>query len=558
MIMSFTSSGGALRALVLLGVLLPVTTLAGQRQPIVLQHGFQADGQSWDNTPSRLNVFHATPYLPTTGWSYRLGAQAVFLNNFFNNNNLPDTTIIVGHSNGGLISRNLGSMRRLNGLITIGTPHDGAEFANAIRDGTVEGWSTYVHNSAAYVEDIYDDLPATDADQFQYESANWAAFVQMTIATAMKAEAIRMRILDGSPVFVLQDMAPNSPFLDSLNFGASKIVQDMNIRRRLAITSRILHHSYMIWQVVFSGEHMQWTQLTDAAIIAQHEAYEFYQDYYDINDPLADEKRANAYEWELSQFALAGLDIAWCGFMGGGGGPPNTCAPSDGIVLRVSQEAWVGAQRDSLVGLSHTQEKTSPVFQDRLIFWLRDFGVPPGMTLAISSNPINFQPPAPGTYPYNGVANRVDGAPSTWVYEWKYSTDGTNYTGVVHTGPTYYHYVGYNSEIRLRLIARETSLGIRDSTMRIIRGPTTTPTASIEGPTEVPEYSRCQWIATTNVSGADYQWYVNGGATGETGQTFSWGEAQDFEISVHITNSEGLSVWAYLWVTVDEWSQGCA
>ena len=48
----------------------------------------------------------------------------------------PDTTIDVGHSNGGVVSRDANRAgRNFKGIITVGTPHQGAGIAANVLNG---------------------------------------------------------------------------------------------------------------------------------------------------------------------------------------------------------------------------------------------------------------------------------------------------------------------------------------------------------------------------------------------------------------------------------------
>ena len=106
-----------------------------QRQPIVLVHGFFAQGDDWGGT---LEYFHdnlyANLYSWTLHWDQRFEDQSTTLRTQMLNIGLPDTTVLVAHSFGGLVARSATQHLAVKGILTIGSPHRGAPIAASIRN----------------------------------------------------------------------------------------------------------------------------------------------------------------------------------------------------------------------------------------------------------------------------------------------------------------------------------------------------------------------------------------------------------------------------------------
>ena len=88
-------------------------------------HGIFSSSETWRATSQRLaGVLQITPYLADLPSTAVLESQAAVLDNAFAG--LPASTIAIGHSQGGLISRQWSRTKALSGLLTLGTPHTGA------------------------------------------------------------------------------------------------------------------------------------------------------------------------------------------------------------------------------------------------------------------------------------------------------------------------------------------------------------------------------------------------------------------------------------------------
>jgi len=107
----------------LLSVGVPTQAFA-QDVPAVFVHGIWSSGQAWHAASARLAqrvaIAPHAPDLPS-GDSYETQAHALHAQL----GGLPQNKIAIGHSNGGLVSRQWSRQHPLAGVVTIGTPHRG-------------------------------------------------------------------------------------------------------------------------------------------------------------------------------------------------------------------------------------------------------------------------------------------------------------------------------------------------------------------------------------------------------------------------------------------------
>src|SRR4030095_13628287 len=85
-------------------VLFAATGAAGQDVPAVFIHGLASSGATWqaaaDPLQARVSI---SPYRPDLNWRSTFESQAGNLQGALGW--LPDSTVAVGHSNGGLVAR---------------------------------------------------------------------------------------------------------------------------------------------------------------------------------------------------------------------------------------------------------------------------------------------------------------------------------------------------------------------------------------------------------------------------------------------------------------------
>jgi pimeloyl-ACP methyl ester carboxylesterase len=166
--------------------------------PVIWQHGICSDASTWDGMrptiARQLAVGHERAFSTTT--LHRLDDQASELEAEVNATG-GGRSIVVGHSQGGLISRRFAQRRNdlVHGVITIGTPHRGALAADLGPDLVSE----YVGNAA---------------ERACYGSVMCTIFGQ---ALARRASGELTYGLAGTVVPVIHDVRTNSGFTNDLN-----------------------------------------------------------------------------------------------------------------------------------------------------------------------------------------------------------------------------------------------------------------------------------------------------------------------------------------------------
>src|SRR5205814_3071925 len=121
------------------GMVVSTATMSrAQDQLTVMVHGLGSTGQTWQATAARLQQeLSITTYTPSLAWEKHFYEQADQLQLALTVH--PGTPVMVGHSNGGLVNRQLSKTYPLQGIVTVGSPNGGAPFArNLLR------WSYWV------------------------------------------------------------------------------------------------------------------------------------------------------------------------------------------------------------------------------------------------------------------------------------------------------------------------------------------------------------------------------------------------------------------------------
>lgn len=110
----------------------------GAQIPVMMVHGFASNGGTWSALNAALLGTKFTPYATDLPWQQPVTTQASALSTFMGNNGLGQNTYLVGHSMGGLTSRQASRIRLVSGVITIGTPHNGTGIATSFGSVTTK------------------------------------------------------------------------------------------------------------------------------------------------------------------------------------------------------------------------------------------------------------------------------------------------------------------------------------------------------------------------------------------------------------------------------------
>ncbi len=342
-----------LAALLLLAVASPA---AAQDRLTVFLHGFNSNGDSWGATASRLAVrMQIIKYAPTLPWYTPFDTQATLLNNDANAAGAPANTVVVGHSNGGIVARQLSTKRALGGIVSIGSPHLGAPLARNIQSAT-----THYLFTAQRLGLLLYMLGATHGtNQF---TGVWYSPGLAPVRAAVAALGVALNYTTGSieasvgPIVtapVLADMVPGSPALNALNSAGNLA------RERVSVPHRVgLVYAARDWWVgapfVAGAPHLQYwgnaTVNTAIGVLGYIEAY-FSSTNFLPTDMVAITIRNQARSL-ISDLLI--YNAVWCGATTG----RYDCAIStDGVVPTESQYFPGDAANVGYYGPAHITEK---------------------------------------------------------------------------------------------------------------------------------------------------------------------------------------------------------
>jgi pimeloyl-ACP methyl ester carboxylesterase len=206
---------------------IPALTLA-QDTPVVFVHGFTGDQNTWQATASRLQQQLAIrPYLPQLRWQETFETQAAELQWQFGS--LPASTIAVGHSNGGLVSRQWSMQHPLTGLLTVGTPNFGAPAVDNLH--ALLHFNQGLYNAVGMAAGAFGIDPATW--NFVYLWVQGALIFSQQVALDTVYGVIGLGLQYGLPV--TGQMSTGSYFLGQLNSPGNVAREQSAIRFRAAL-----------------------------------------------------------------------------------------------------------------------------------------------------------------------------------------------------------------------------------------------------------------------------------------------------------------------------------
>lgn len=209
------------------------TVAFAQERTTVFVHGLASDGGTWDSAVSTLQPQLAIrPLTVNLNWQSLYESQASELESKVGALAPPDA-VAIGHSNGGVVSRQWSRIRGLSGVITLGSPNQGAPIVDHVFD-----WLGYLDNvldriaviGAIFSNDI-------DTSTWWWVPAQWQA--AFSIATDIWSTA-------GNGLFslgydyrlpVMPEMRVFSSFMDGLNSPANRDREASQIPSRAAIVN---------------------------------------------------------------------------------------------------------------------------------------------------------------------------------------------------------------------------------------------------------------------------------------------------------------------------------
>lgn len=326
---------------------------AKSQTPTYFVHGIDSNGQTWLELGEVLaNQLPIWPRYPSLVSDNPISQQASQLVGDINSVDYGNPVILVGHSQGGLVSRKASTRVPVAGVITIGTPHSGAPIAT--HAGNIQGLinTTLIDFS----ETLPLEYPYGWSDEYfrPWDNDGWLTVaISGAIGGAFVygADFVLRNYLHGQES--LGDLAPWSSFLDTLN-SSDHLSQEL---------AQVPYHQGLVsvpiayWcagplRLRFSANiacQQSW-QITgyglDLALLS-----------YDVLDEI-DYSSFDSVYLIIGAFAAADLaEIAltweprWCLIIGTG----YSCEDSDGIVPATSQ-IFPGATNIIFTGPPHTGE----------------------------------------------------------------------------------------------------------------------------------------------------------------------------------------------------------
>lgn len=351
-----------------IGVGLLVLTLApceveGQEQPVVFVHGWNAGPETWREAAERLQArLVLEPHRYETSWSKTIGDQANELQAQYPASAMPPVT--VGHSNGGLVSRQWSRQRSIHGIVTIGTPHTGAPL---VRNRVALG--RYYQQGYARVQAVALAL----APQFdEWDFVGHQAMAAAAIAGRLTSSGFWILAATTAVDHLLpvhRDMAPGSAFLTELNSDANLARERLNVAHRVGIVSvhprsarggplRLFGHTTGdVTSVLIAGSALAldyWGMRILAGAVLDPANPAAYHRAIDRGMALL-----NLARW------LRDFESAWCSAITATTSR-SACEPSD-VILPLSRQIYPGASQVLLpTGPVHTDETSdsdSALFQ---------------------------------------------------------------------------------------------------------------------------------------------------------------------------------------------------
>ena len=317
----------------------------GQDVPVVFVHGIFSSSDTWRATSQRLaNVLQITPYLVDMPSTAVFETQTAVLNNAFAG--LPANAIAVGHSQGGLISRQWSRTKPLRGILTLGTPHTGSQLT--ARGLDLINFNYMVYNLAGlalgtssapdFAWLVYAGLQAY-LSQAQWLSWNGATTLASSVAVA-------------NYVAVAPQLVPGSSFLNNLNTAGNLGREDLAVAKRVALAYTATDY----WRAgIAVGLAPSLRDQAWHVIQVTPPVFDFAAAWLDANFPPT-HFLARSFAMRLRNLAavMRDMDPQWCWAVTGDRG----CGiPHDGIVSVVNQRyPGPGALNFAVNGPAHTQE----------------------------------------------------------------------------------------------------------------------------------------------------------------------------------------------------------
>ena len=324
--------------------LTPVAT-AAQDVPTVFVHGIFSSSDAWRATSQRLaSTLQIAPHVPDLPSTSVLETQTAALDGALGG--LPANTIAIGHSQGGLITRQWSRTKALRGILTLGTPHTGSQLA--ARGLDLINFNYMVYNLAGLA------IGTSSAPDFAWlVAAGLQAYLSnIQWLSWNTAAAITSSVAVAGYVPVATQLVPGSSFLNSLNTFGNMAREDAAIAKRVGLVYTAADY----WRAGAAvGLAPQRREEVWAIIQISPPVLDWVAAWLETNFP-ATHFLARSFAIRMRQLAavMRDMDPQWCYAVTG----DRSCSvPHDGIVSSTNQVyPGPGAMNFAVYGPAHTQE----------------------------------------------------------------------------------------------------------------------------------------------------------------------------------------------------------
>lgn len=361
-----------------------------QTRSSVFLHGFASEASDWAATADRLKQrVVIQPHLPSLPWKETYEKQAKTLQGLAGIGALPTNTVVVGHSNGGVVAREWSRLRPFGGVVTIGTPHHGVPLLThlpfwAAFTGTLRGLVGEVGGAFVEESEWLWVFPAVENALLLVSDFSLWSLVNLINV---------LGVASTTPVSV--QMLPGSAYLSGLNASSQLSREASAVPNRVGIVSVASNYFY-------AGP---------ARAIAPHRADTIASIMYATASTLlywGNHILINAEPWDTVAMDQASalisvanqilaVDPTYCAMVSTL--DLSGCVANDGI-LPVTSQAYPGAPNFTVQGPAHREEKQRS--DDALYAALVTYMHLPPVTTTTSPPPSPSPSPSPGPAPGGG------------------------------------------------------------------------------------------------------------------------------------------------------------
>ncbi len=324
--------------------LTPVAT-AAQDVPTVFVHGIFSSSDAWRATSQRLAAtLQIAPHLPDLPSTSVLETQTAALDGALGG--LPANTIAIGHSQGGLVTRQWSRTKALRGILTLGTPHTGSQLAARGLDLINFNYMVYNLAGLAFGTSSSPDFAWLVANglQFYLSQAQWLSWNGAT--------AIGSSVAVAGYVPVAPQLVPGSGFLNALNSSGNLAREDLAVSSRVALNYTAADY----WRAgIAVGLAPSLREPAWDIIRVTPPVFDYAAAWLDtVFPPTHFLARTFAARLRNLAYVVRDMDPQWCWAVTG----DRTCSiPHDGIVSVVNQRyPGGGALNFGVSGPAHVQE----------------------------------------------------------------------------------------------------------------------------------------------------------------------------------------------------------